>query len=93
MVNLTLPVRSKVGKGKYHKLQNTVKNVKRIQVYRWNPDDKENPRIDTYEIDLQNCGPKVLDALIKIKDPDEYFQKLVIHSNLTYKDYLSYACI
>ena len=30
-------------------------------------------------------------ALIKIKDPDEYFQKLVIHSNLTYKDYLSYG--
>jgi len=68
MVNLTLPMRSKVGKGKHHKLQNTVKNVKRIQVYRWNPDYKENPRIDTYEIDLQNCGPKVLDALIKIKD-------------------------
>ena len=29
-------------------------------------------------------------ALIKIKDPDEYFQKLVIHSNLkTYKDYIN----
>ena len=29
-------------------------------------------------------------ALIKIKDPDEYYQKLVIHNNLkTYKDYLN----
>ena len=29
-------------------------------------------------------------ALIKIKDPREYYQKLVIHNNLkTYKDYLS----
>ena len=28
-------------------------------------------------------------ALIKIKDPREYYQKLVIHNNLsTYKDYL-----
>jgi len=29
-------------------------------------------------------------ALIKIKDPREYYQKLVIHNNLrTYKDYLN----
>ena len=32
------------------------------------PDDGENPRIDTYEIDLDDCGPMVLDALIKIKN-------------------------
>ena len=29
-------------------------------------------------------------ALIKIKDPREYYQKLIIHNNLsTYKDYLN----
>ncbi len=29
-------------------------------------------------------------ALIKIKDPKEYYQKLIIHNNLkTYKDYLN----
>ena len=33
-----------------------------------NPDDAENPRLDTYEIDMDDCGPMVLDALIKIKN-------------------------
>ena len=28
----------------------------------------QNPRMDTYEIDLDACGPMVLDALIKIKN-------------------------
>jgi succinate dehydrogenase / fumarate reductase iron-sulfur subunit len=42
--------------------------VRTFHVYRWNPDDGENPRLDSYEIDLDECGPMVLDALIKIKD-------------------------
>ena len=29
---------------------------------------RQNSRIDTYEVDLDTCGPMVLDALIKIKD-------------------------
>ncbi len=32
------------------------KNGRNFKVYRWNPDDGENPRIDTYEIDLDACG-------------------------------------
>ena len=46
--------------------------------YRWNEDDGENPRIDTYEVDLDKCGPMVLDALIKIKneiDPTLTFRR------------------
>jgi len=39
-----------------------------FRVYRWSPDDDSNPRIDTYEVDLDTCGPMVLDALIKIKN-------------------------
>ena len=39
-----------------------------FKVYRYDPDDGENPRLDTYEIDLDACGPMVLDALIKIKN-------------------------
>jgi succinate dehydrogenase / fumarate reductase iron-sulfur subunit len=41
---------------------------KTFRVYRWSPDDDTNPRIDTYEVDLDTCGPMVLDALIKIKN-------------------------
>src|SRR3546814_16444653 len=39
-----------------------------FRVYRWDPDTGENPRVDTYEVDLDSCAPMVLDALIKIKN-------------------------
>ena len=39
-----------------------------FRVYRWNPDDRHNPRVDTYWVDRKTCGPMVLDALIKIKN-------------------------
>ncbi len=42
-------------------------HVKRFKVYRYDPDKSENPRYDTFEIDLDECGPMVLDALIKMK--------------------------
>ena len=68
MVQLTLPKNSKVYEGKYYKSKTSGNNIKIFKIYRWNPDNNENPRLDTYEIDLDRCGPKVLDALIKIKD-------------------------
>ena len=42
--------------------------VKSFEIYRYEPDSGENPRLDTFEVDLDNCGPMVLDALIWIKD-------------------------
>jgi succinate dehydrogenase / fumarate reductase iron-sulfur subunit len=47
-------------------------------VYRYDPDSGENPRVDTYEVDIDSCGPMVLDALIKIKneiDPTLTFRR------------------
>ena len=38
-----------------------------FRIYRWNPDDDANPRMDTYFVDRDDCGPMVLDALIWIK--------------------------
>ena len=52
--------------------------MRKFQVYRWNPDDGENPRVDTYFVDMDTCGPMVLDALIKIKneiDPTLTFRR------------------
>ena len=43
------------------------KRPKTFVVYRYDPDSDENPRRDSYTIDLATCGPMVLDALIKIK--------------------------
>ena len=68
MVEFALPRNSKIKPGETHTAPEGATNVKSFKVYRWNPDDGENPRVDTYEVDLDSCGPMVLDALIKIKD-------------------------
>lgn len=78
MAELTLPKNSRVVAGKTYKAPEGATRVKNFQVYRWNPDDAGNPRMDTYEIDLDACGPMVLDALIKIKnevDPTLTFRR------------------
>jgi succinate dehydrogenase / fumarate reductase, iron-sulfur subunit len=71
MVEFSLPRNSKVGKGKTVKAPAGAKRVKDFKVYRWNPDDGKNPVVDTYEVDLDSCGPMVLDALIKIKNEQD----------------------
>lgn len=43
------------------------KRVKTFEVYRYDPDSGRIPRLDTFEVDLDDCGPMVLDALIWIK--------------------------
>jgi succinate dehydrogenase / fumarate reductase iron-sulfur subunit len=42
--------------------------VKAFEVYRFDPDLEGNPRLDTFEVDLDDCGPMVLDALFWIKN-------------------------
>ena len=67
MAEFLLPTNSKVTAGKIYPADIKAQNVKTFSIYRWSPDDDENPRIDNFEIDLDDCGPMVLDALIKIK--------------------------
>jgi succinate dehydrogenase / fumarate reductase iron-sulfur subunit len=68
MVEFALPANSKIGEGKTFAAPAGAKTVKAFKVYRWNPDDGAKPRVDTYQVDLDDCGPMVLDALIKIKN-------------------------
>ncbi|MBK20108.1 MAG: succinate dehydrogenase iron-sulfur subunit [Rhodospirillaceae bacterium] len=68
MVEFALPANSKISSGKTHKAPEGATNIKRFQVYRYDPDDGENPSVDTFEVDMDTCGPMVLDALIKIKN-------------------------
>jgi succinate dehydrogenase / fumarate reductase iron-sulfur subunit len=78
MAEFTLPKNSKVTKGKHFPAKSPKGAVRTFKVYRWNPDDEANPRVDTYEIDMASCGPMVLDALIKIKneiDPTLTFRR------------------
>lgn len=53
-------------------------NIKYFKIYRWNPEEKQKPYISTYPVDLNDCGPMILDALIKIKseqDPTLTFRR------------------
>ena len=68
MVEFNLPANSKVKKGKTHKAPDGATNIRRFKVYRYDETTGENPHIDIYEVDMDSCGPMVLDALIKIKD-------------------------
>lgn len=68
MVEFALPANSKVGRGKTHPAPSGAKRAKEFRIYRWSPDDGQEPRMDSYTIDLDQCGPMVLDALIKIKN-------------------------
>ena len=68
MAEFLLPANSKIGKGRNHPAPEGATNVRRFHVYRWSPDDGENPRMDSYQVDMDACGPMVLDVLIKIKD-------------------------
>ena len=68
MVQLTLPKNSEVTQGKHYPAPEGAKNKRTFNIYRWNPDDTANPRLDSYEIDMDKVGPMVLDALIHIKN-------------------------
>jgi succinate dehydrogenase / fumarate reductase iron-sulfur subunit len=68
MAELTLPANSKVRPGRHWKAPDGARDIRIFKIYRWDPDAGENPRLDSYEVDLATCGPMVLDALIKIKN-------------------------
>ena len=68
MVQINLPKNSEVEKGIYYKDKTGSKNIRKVNVYRWDPSSGENPRLDSYEVDMDNCPSKVLDILNKIKN-------------------------
>lgn len=68
MAEFTLPKNSILTKGKTFKAPDGTKTIRRFEIYRWDPDSGENPRIDIYELDADACGKKVLDAIIYIKN-------------------------
>jgi|SRR5215469_13742108 len=83
MVQFRLPKDSRVQAGKTWPAPKRadgkpVNRAKRLRIYRYDPETKGNPRLDSYTIDTQDCGPMVLDALIKIKnevDPTLTFRR------------------
>ncbi len=68
MAEFALPENSKIKPGKTWANTDGATRKKTFRIYRWDPENGENPRMDTYEIDLDRCGPMVLDAIIYIKN-------------------------
>jgi succinate dehydrogenase / fumarate reductase iron-sulfur subunit len=66
MVEFALPKNSRITTGKIWP-KPAGNKLKEFRIYRWNPDDGANPRVDTYFVDRDDCGPMVLDAIIWIK--------------------------
>ena len=81
MVQFTLPKNSKVKKGKAWNPPPEGTQVGRwreYRIYRYDPDTGDNPRLDSYWVDMEDCGPMVLDALLWIKnkvDPTLTFRR------------------
>jgi succinate dehydrogenase / fumarate reductase iron-sulfur subunit len=76
MVAFTLPRNSEIRPGKAWPKPDGAK-LREFRIYRWDPETGENPRVDTYHVDMAACGPMVLDALGKIKNEQD--------STLTYR--------
>ena len=78
MAEFTLPKNSRDHQGAREWKPEEGKRLKTFKIYRYDPDSGANPRYDRYTIDLDKCGPMVLDALIKIKneiDPTLTFRR------------------
>ncbi len=68
MAELMLDAKDRPVAGKSFPAPAGAKRTRTFKIYRWDPEQGGNPRIDSYEVDLDSCGPMVLDALIKIKN-------------------------
>ncbi|MEI7867828.1 MAG: succinate dehydrogenase iron-sulfur subunit [Candidatus Methylumidiphilus sp.] len=78
MADFILPKNSTVKSGKTWHAPVGAKRIKRVEVYRYDPETGDNPRLDVFEIDLDRCAPMVLDALLLIKneiDPTLAFRR------------------
>ena len=78
MAEFALPKNSKITGGKAWPKPAGATETREFRVYRWNPDDGKNPSVDTYHVDVNDCGPMVLDGLIWIKnhiDPTLTFRR------------------
>ena len=67
MAEFRLPPNSRIVKGITHAAPAGARQLRTVRIYRFNPDSGENPRLDTFALEVKSCGPMVLDALIQLK--------------------------
>lgn len=75
MPQFRLPKDSQVKPGRHHACTTATPvegkadaNLRSFHIYRYDPESPDNPRLDIYELDVSQCGPMLLDALLKIKN-------------------------
>jgi len=68
MLQLRLPKHSRIKAGQSFPAADGATRTKTLRIYRWDPDAGGNPRLDSYEVDLDDCGPMLLDAINKVKN-------------------------
>jgi len=65
--NFSVTPESRIRRGRTWPIPAGAKRTRPFDIYRYDPDSGENPRLDRFHVDLDDCGPMVLDALIWIK--------------------------
>lgn len=68
MSKFRLPKNSRISKGGTYDAPTDAARTKTFRIYRYEPESGENPHVDRFTLDLDQCGPMVLDAVIKIKN-------------------------
>jgi succinate dehydrogenase / fumarate reductase iron-sulfur subunit len=66
--NLGVSPESRIERGRLWRAPQGATRVKTFDIYRYDPDSGGNPRLDSFEVDLDACGPMVLDVLLWIKN-------------------------
>jgi len=66
--NLGVGPESRIKRGRMWPASLGAARVKTFDIYRYDPDAGDSPRLDSFEVDLDACGPMVLDVLIWIKN-------------------------
>ncbi|MCU7837378.1 MAG: succinate dehydrogenase iron-sulfur subunit [gamma proteobacterium symbiont of Taylorina sp.] len=67
MAEFTLPKNSKISQGKMIRCSEECTNSRMFHIYRYDPEKDDNPSLDSFELNMDNCGPMILDAVLKIK--------------------------
>jgi succinate dehydrogenase (ubiquinone) iron-sulfur subunit len=56
----------------FKRAMSSVSRIKHFKIYRYDPDiPNQKPYLALYSVDLNKCGPMVLDALVKIKNEQD----------------------
>ncbi len=66
--NFNVTPESRIEPGRTWPAPSSATRTKAFDIYRYDPESGDNPRLDRFHVDLDDCGPMVLDALIWIKN-------------------------